>query len=161
MPIAHTWGGWIAMTMNFLPVLGTTGAHGNIHYAAGYNGHGVAAASAMGPIVADAVLRRPNPNAEQFKRFPVPLPPEPLRWLMLRGMLGLVNAIDRRLDAQVRRGAANPERFDDLLKLWKRLQRWEKDGRVESAQDSWSERAPMVGRAAGGARAGEEPEASP
>jgi gamma-glutamylputrescine oxidase len=102
VPIAHTWGGWIAMTLNFLPVLGVTG--GNIHYALGYNGHGVAAASALGPIVADVVLRRPNANVEQFKRFAVPLPPEPLRWLMVRGMLGVVNALDRRLDAQVRRG---------------------------------------------------------
>jgi len=107
VPIAHTWGGWIAMTLNFLPVLGVTGAHGNIHYALGYNGHGVATASALGPIVADVVLRRPNANVEQFKRFAMPLPPEPLRWLMVRGMLGVVNAIDRRLDAQVRRGAAN------------------------------------------------------
>jgi gamma-glutamylputrescine oxidase len=107
VPIAHTWGGWIAMTLNFLPVLGVTDAHGNIHYALGYNGHGVAAASALGPIVADAVLRRPNADAEQFKRFAVPLPPEPLRWLLVRGMLGMVNTIDRRLDAQVRRGAAD------------------------------------------------------
>ena len=107
VPIAHTWGGWIAMTLNFLPALGVTGAQRNIHYAVGYNGHGVAGASALGPVVADAILRRPNPHADQFKRFPVPLPPEPLRWLMIRGMLGVVNAIDRRLDAQVRRGAIN------------------------------------------------------
>jgi gamma-glutamylputrescine oxidase len=107
VPIAHTWGGWIAMTLNFLPALGVTGAHGNIHYAIGYNGHGVAAASAMGPIVADAVMRRPNRNVEHFKRCAVPLPPEPLRWLVVRGMLGVVNAMDRRLDAQVRRGVAN------------------------------------------------------
>jgi len=103
LPISHTWGGWIAMTLNFLPVLGVTGAHHNVYHALGYNGHGVAAATAMGPIVADCVLRRPNPHVDQFKRFPVPLPPEPLRWLMIRGMLGVVNAIDRRLDARVRR----------------------------------------------------------
>jgi gamma-glutamylputrescine oxidase len=103
VPIAHTWGGWIAMTLNMLPVLGVTGKHGNIHYALGYNGHGVAAASALGPIVADTVLGRPNAHAAQFKRFAVPLPPEPLRWLMVRGLLGVLNAIDRRLDAQARR----------------------------------------------------------
>ena len=103
VPIARTWGGWIAMTLNFLPVLGVTGAHRNIHYAVGYNGHGVAAATAMGPILADAVLHRPNPGIEQFKRFAVPLPPEPLRWLMVRGTLGVLNAIDRRLDEQTRR----------------------------------------------------------
>ncbi len=108
VPVAHTWGGWIAMTLNMLPALGVTGKHGNIHYALGYNGHGVAAACALGPVVADAVLRRPNAHVEQFKRFAVPLPPEPLRWLMVRGLLGVLNAIDRRLDAQVRRGTAHP-----------------------------------------------------
>jgi glycine/D-amino acid oxidase-like deaminating enzyme len=104
--IAHTWGGWIAMTLNFLPALGVSGAHGNLHYALGYNGHGIAAASALGDTIADAVLRRPNPQLERFRRFAVPLPPEPLRWLLVRGLLGVVNAIDRRIDAQLRRGAA-------------------------------------------------------
>ncbi len=107
VPIAHTWGGWIAMTLNFLPALGATGRHGNIHYALGYNGHGVAAATFMGPILADVLLRRPNPNVEKLARFAVPLPPEPVRWLLVRGMLGVINAIDRRVDAQVRRGAAS------------------------------------------------------
>jgi len=105
VPVAHTWSGWIAMTLNFLPVLGVSGSHRNIHYAVGYNGHGVAAASALGGIVADAVLRRPNPHSDRFKPFAVPLPPEPLRWLLVCGMLGIVNAVDRRLDAQVRRAA--------------------------------------------------------
>lgn len=105
VPIAHTWGGWIAMTLNFLPALGVTGRHRNIHYAVGYNGHGVATASALGPIVADAVLGRPNPHLGRFTPFAVPLPPEPLRWLVVRGMLGIVNAYDRYRDSQVRRSA--------------------------------------------------------
>jgi glycine/D-amino acid oxidase-like deaminating enzyme len=100
--IAHTWGGWIDMTANFLPVLGTLGRHRNVHYVAGFNGHGIAAASALGNVVADVVLRRPNPYAGLFTPFVVPLPPEPLRWLILRGMIGLVNTLDRRIDAQVR-----------------------------------------------------------
>ena len=106
LPVAHTWGGWIAMTLNTLPALAATGAHGNLHYALGYNGHGVAAASALGGAVADAVLRRPNPVADRLRPFAVPLPPEPLRWLLVRGILGVVNAVDRRIDAKVRRAAA-------------------------------------------------------
>jgi hypothetical protein len=90
------------MTANFLPVLGTLGRHRNVHYVAGFNGHGIAAASALGNVVADVVLRRPNPYAGLFTPFVVPLPPEPLRWLILRGMIGLVNTLDRRIDAQVR-----------------------------------------------------------
>ena len=102
VPVAHTWGGWIDMTLNFLPALGVTGRHQNIHYAVGFNGHGIAAASALGGVVADVVRQRPNPHAALFKPFAVPLPPEPLRWLILSGSIGVVNAIDRRIDAQVR-----------------------------------------------------------
>lgn len=103
LPVAHTWGGWIDMTINFLPVLGTSGAHGAIHYAAGYNGHGVAQACAMGPIVADAALGRANDYGARFKPFPIALPPEPLRWLLVRAMLGAVVTVDRRVDARIRR----------------------------------------------------------
>jgi glycine/D-amino acid oxidase-like deaminating enzyme len=106
VPVAHTWGGWIDMTANFLPVLGTLGRHGHVHYVAGFNGHGVAAATSLGAVVADAVLRRPNEYAALFKPFAVPLPPEPLRWLILRGMIGLVNTIDRRIDADLRNAHA-------------------------------------------------------
>ena len=103
VPVAHTWGGWIDMTINFLPILGTSGTHGAIHYAAGYNGHGVAQACAMGPIVADATLGRANDYAGRFKPFAISLPPEPLRWMLVRAMLGTVVAVDRRVDARLRR----------------------------------------------------------
>lgn len=104
--IAHTWGGWIAMTLNMLPALGRRGEHGNVHYAHGYNGHGVAAATALGAALADVVLGKKNAHAEELAPFAVPLPPEPLRWLFVRGLLGVLNAIDARIDAQVARGAA-------------------------------------------------------
>lgn len=98
--IAHFWGGWIAMTMHFLPAIGRIGR--NIYYGLGYNGHGVAAATAMGPMLADVVLGRRNEHAEIFRRFVPPLPPEPVRWLMIRGLLSVINQIDARTDRQVR-----------------------------------------------------------
>jgi gamma-glutamylputrescine oxidase len=104
--IAHYWGGWIAMTLHFLPALGRSGAQRNIYHAIGYNGHGVAAATAMGPVLVDFILGRPNEYAETLSRFVPPLPPEPLRWLLIRGMLGLLSYVDARLDRQVRRAAA-------------------------------------------------------
>jgi len=90
------------MTVHFLPVLGVIGAHRNIHCALGYNGHGVAAACALGPLLADVILGRPGEHVESFTPFVLPLPPEPLRWLVIRGLMGVVNAVDRRIDAQVR-----------------------------------------------------------
>jgi gamma-glutamylputrescine oxidase len=104
LPIAHFWGGWIGMTLHFLPTLGRTGAGRNLYYAIGYNGHGVAAASAMGPILADFILGRKNDHADALTRFVPPLPPEPLRWLMIRGMMSILNAVDARVDRQVRAG---------------------------------------------------------
>jgi gamma-glutamylputrescine oxidase len=103
--IARFWGGWIAMTLHTLPVLGRTGARNNIHYALGYNGHGVATASLMGTLLADALTDRPNEHAAALRGWAPRVPPEPLRWLVVRGLLGAVNAIDARIDRQVRAGA--------------------------------------------------------
>jgi len=96
------------MTLHFLPAFGRTGTNRNIYYAVGYNGHGVAAASVMGTILADFMLGRTNEHAETLARFVPPLPPEPLRWLLIRGIMGILNGVDARIDAQVRagRGAA-------------------------------------------------------
>lgn len=104
VPIAHFWGGWIGMTLHFLPALGRTGTSENIYYAVGYNGHGVAAASAMGTILADFMLGRANEHADTLARLVPPLPPEPLRWLIIRGVMGVLNGVDARIDAQVRAG---------------------------------------------------------
>ncbi len=100
--IAHHWGGWIAMTLSFLPTLGVTGSHRNLYYALGYNGHGVAAATAMGAMAADLMLGRRNEHVEDLKRFVPPLPPEPLRWLLISSGLAFVNYLDRRIDRRLR-----------------------------------------------------------
>jgi gamma-glutamylputrescine oxidase len=102
VPLSHFFGGWIGMTLHFLPALGRTGKSRSIYYAIGYNGHGVAAASAMGPILTDFILGRKNEHVDTLARFVPPLPPEPLRWLVIRGMMHIINAADARLDRQVR-----------------------------------------------------------
>ncbi|MEV0084021.1 FAD-binding oxidoreductase [Saccharopolyspora sp. NPDC050642] len=47
----RTWGGWIAMTSPWLPVAGE--ATGNVFYAIGCNGHGLAQAPYLGTLLAD------------------------------------------------------------------------------------------------------------
>ena len=107
--IEHRWGGPIALALDFLPVVGRTGRRGNILYCAGYAGHGLALASYAGTMIADLVLGRDGPGRVLWSRRGIPLPPEPLRWLVVKGLTGVFGAIDRRVDRAVREAAAgNP-----------------------------------------------------
>jgi glycine/D-amino acid oxidase-like deaminating enzyme len=104
--ITDRWGGPIAFTLDFLPAVGRTGPGGNLLYAAGYAGHGVALATYAGKMIADLLAGRDGPGAALWRRRQIPLPPEPLRWLVVRGLTGLFGGIDRRVDRAVARAAA-------------------------------------------------------
>ena len=106
LPIARFWGGWIAMTMSFLPSIGRIGNDGTLWHALGYNGHGVAQATAVGDILADGITGRDNAWTRVFPKPAPTLPPEPLLWLTTRTLLAFFGAIDRVTDAQIR--AARP-----------------------------------------------------
>lgn len=99
--IAHFWGGWIAMTMNFLPAVGRSRGS-NVFHAVGYNGHGVAQATAIGPILRDLILRQRNPWTEAIVRFTPPLPPEPMGWVFAKGILRLAEGYDHFIDRKIR-----------------------------------------------------------
>jgi glycine/D-amino acid oxidase-like deaminating enzyme len=99
--ITDHWGGPIGFTLNFLPALGRLGPDGDVVYAVGYAGHGVALATYAGRMVCDLLHRRDGPGAALWKRAQFPLPPEPLRWLLARGLTGLLGALDRRVDRSV------------------------------------------------------------
>jgi gamma-glutamylputrescine oxidase len=96
-PIAHAWGGTLAITMNRLPCFMRVAP--NILSASGYSGHGVAMASLAGRIMAEAVAGQ----AERFDlmaglRLPVfpggarlrsPLLALAMSWYALRDRLGV------------------------------------------------------------------------
>lgn len=84
----HFWGGWIAMTLNFLPLIGPLDTGGRLFRAIGYNGHGVAQATAVGDLLADLITGRENEWAGTIVRRAPTLPPEPFLWLVARGLLG-------------------------------------------------------------------------
>lgn len=98
VPVAHCWAGWCGMTLNFLPGVGRAGDGSELYYAIGYNGHGVAQATTLGGVVADLMLGRTNPWHEVICRPPAWLPPKPLRYPLVRALLGAVNAVDAYVD---------------------------------------------------------------
>jgi len=99
--ITDCWSGPIAFALDFLPTVGQLGRHGNIYYAVGYAGHGVRLASYAGPMIADLVNGDDGPGAALWERWPLPLPPEPLRWLTVHGITSVLEWLDRRVDREV------------------------------------------------------------
>jgi glycine/D-amino acid oxidase-like deaminating enzyme len=104
LPIARYWGGWIAMTLSFLPSIGAHARGGRHWHALGYNGHGIAQASAVGEILAEGITGRDSEWGRLFAKSAPTLPPEPFLWLTARGLLALFGAIDRVTDRQIRAG---------------------------------------------------------
>jgi glycine/D-amino acid oxidase-like deaminating enzyme len=102
-PIEDFWSGPIALTLDFLPVLGRTGRHRNIFYALGYGGHGIAMASYAGQVFADWIAGRQGPGALLAGRRRLPLPPDPLGWLLARTIDGALRVRDHRVDRRLRR----------------------------------------------------------
>jgi gamma-glutamylputrescine oxidase len=98
LPIAHFWSGPIAFTLDFLPAIGRKGTHKNVYYAVGYAGHGVAQASYTGAALADFLADRKGPSELLTRRFRLPLPPEPFRWLVFQALTGIFGFVDARLD---------------------------------------------------------------
>lgn len=105
VPIERCWSGPIAFTLDFLPALGRLPDRPRVAYTAGYAGHGVALASHCGRLAAGLSLGDPDAHAAAaplVERFRPPLPPEPFRWLVVRGLTALFGAVDARLDRAAR-----------------------------------------------------------
>lgn len=98
LPIAHTWAGWCGFTLNFMPIVGRASDNPAYHFAVGFNGHGVAQATAMGGLMADLIEGKSNPWHALVCRKPAYTPPKPLRYLSAKTLLTVLNGIDRRMD---------------------------------------------------------------
>jgi gamma-glutamylputrescine oxidase len=96
--VSSVWGGRIGIALDFLPAIGRTGTSGRILYSMSYAGHGLAMATLAGRMLADLASGREGPGSVLWKRRGVPIPPEPLRWLVFRVLTGCLKAIDRRVD---------------------------------------------------------------
>lgn len=98
VPIAHHWGGPIAIALDFLPRIGRAGPHRNLLYTHGFAGHGLAQASYAGRLIVDLLHDRENLATPLITRRGIPLPPEPLRWMVARALTGLFEHIDAKTD---------------------------------------------------------------
>ncbi|HWP66054.1 MAG TPA: FAD-binding oxidoreductase [Candidatus Limnocylindria bacterium] len=99
--VTERWSGPIAFALDFLPAVGCLGRHRNVYYSIGYAGHGLALASYAGPMIADLMQGRDGPGSALWAHWKVPLPPEPLRWLTVRAINGLLERKDHRIDRQL------------------------------------------------------------
>jgi glycine/D-amino acid oxidase-like deaminating enzyme len=102
LPIANYWGGWIALTLDFLPTLGVEGTHQNVFYGVGFAGHGVAQATLMGNMLCERIQGRESEWEPALRRRTFSWPPEPFRWLGAKLLNGAIMALDRRTDRQIR-----------------------------------------------------------
>jgi len=80
VPLEDAWGGPIDVSPTHLPTFGSL-EPGNLYYALGYTGNGVAPSHLAGRVVADLVMRRDTDAARLPMVNPKPrlFPPEPLR----------------------------------------------------------------------------------
>lgn len=112
VPIEHAWSGPIDRTYDSLPVFGSLGQKGNIHYGIGWSGNGVGPSRVGGRILASMALGLKDPWSQcvLVNRKARKFPPEPIRHLggsMVRA------AVMRKERAEI--SNKNPSRLDRLI----------------------------------------------
>ncbi len=97
VPIAHAWCGVLGVPRDWCATVGFDRATG-LGWAGGYVGVGVSTSNLAGRTLADLVTGRATglETLPWVNRRPRRWEPEPLRWLGVTGMYGLLNAADRR-----------------------------------------------------------------
>lgn len=107
VPIETFWGGWIALTLDFLPIWGWLGAERNLAYYSGCNGHGIPQCTFMGDVMGRVLLGAASPWTALLTRRSFPLPPEPIRTATVKGLNWYYARRDRKIDAALRAGLSS------------------------------------------------------
>ncbi len=95
--ITHRWSGPVGFTRDFLPSLGTTGRYGNIYYAVGYSGHGVAMSHLAAEILCDLYGGERSAAGELFlvDRPLKTLLADPFKWMVITAVRNGYLMLDR------------------------------------------------------------------
>lgn len=104
--IQSCWSGYVSMAYDALPVVGQTGAQGNIFYTAGCSGHGVATQSMMGQLLAERIGGGEPPLYAALQHKTPSTLPEPLQWCALNLALGAANCLDAWTNSRARSAAS-------------------------------------------------------
>ncbi|WP_374632483.1 NAD(P)/FAD-dependent oxidoreductase [Paracoccus sp. (in: a-proteobacteria)] len=103
--IKHCWSGYVSAAYDALPVVGTTGAHQNIHYVAGCSGHGLCQHSFMGMLLAERINGTENPTLAALSHKTPRTLPEPLQWLALKSAFAMTGLYDRWTNRKAQKAA--------------------------------------------------------
>lgn len=96
LPIARTWTGVIAYTLDALPVVAPAPGYERVVFAGGWCGHGIALGVYSGRWVEPLLRSSEPPEPYPWFRPRAPLvPPEPLRWLATRIGTWAMEGMDR------------------------------------------------------------------
>ncbi|MBN2362112.1 MAG: FAD-dependent oxidoreductase [Deltaproteobacteria bacterium] len=98
---ADQWGGPVSVPVDMAPAMGYAGDH-NLVYSLGCVGHGVSLTHLNGRTAADLVLGKKSDLTDIFfvNRRTIPWPPNPLRAIAVKAILGYMHYEDRKMDAR-------------------------------------------------------------
>lgn len=94
LAVKHCWSGYVSVAYDALPVVGTTGAQGNIHYVAGCSGHGLCQHSFMGMLLAERINGTEHATLAALSHKTPRTFPEPFQWLALKSAFAMTGLYD-------------------------------------------------------------------
>ena len=98
----HRWGGPVSVTLDMAPAMGYLG-NKQMVYSLGCLGHGVSLTHLNGQTVSDLILEKQTDLTDTFfvNRRTIPWPPEPLRTITTKAILGYMHLEDKLFDPKI------------------------------------------------------------